>query len=345
MFFAAPSGTQPTAHASPATIGVRAVTPVDAKAQGIAVAPEPGNAYVQARLTASHAAVTPGQAFQLALRFDTKPRWHLYSPSENDSGMPIQVHVTAPGVVVGPAHFPAPKRHIAPGDILDHIYEGSTTLLWKITVPTSARVGTTLSLGVDTEFLVCDESCLPGKSALKIDIPVMAAARPSADAAMVAAALAAMPALLLTDAQTPATVTISGAGETRQVTIAAKGAAGIAYFPGEGSVKPENLVTSGTTEGEPLRLVVKPSAGKRLAGIIEVRWPVKAAAGEKAGRGAAVEADAPRAPSTFRIDLPLDNSMAEKGPQAAPAVGAKDVLPVDTKHEQIPAGNPPRPSP
>jgi hypothetical protein len=74
-------------------------------------------------------AIAPGGTTWIGVRFKIENGWHLYWNGRNDSGSPPSFAGELPaGYTLGEWLWPAPKRHIAPGDILDHIYEDSVLL-------------------------------------------------------------------------------------------------------------------------------------------------------------------------------------------------------------------------
>src|SRR5262245_51700008 len=84
----------------------------------------------KARLVSEFDALVPGKTAWLGVSFDLDPEWHLYWCGQSDSGAPIHVEFTLPaGYKGGDLVWPAPKRHLSPGDLLDHVYEKRVTLL------------------------------------------------------------------------------------------------------------------------------------------------------------------------------------------------------------------------
>ena len=129
-------------------------------------------------------ALTPGDTLILGVSFTIEKDWHLYGNAANDTGYPI--HVTPklpPGYVALDLLWPAPKRHISPGDILDHVYEERVTLLLPVVVPADARIGDRVELKAHLDWLVCRDLCLPESADVAVRLPVRAIAAPNMAAA------------------------------------------------------------------------------------------------------------------------------------------------------------------
>ncbi len=148
--------------------------------------PDPSEAaedrpHATAQLIANQTAATPGGEFLLAVTFDIEEGWHLYWKGKNDTGFPISVDLTLPeGFTAGPTRWPAPVRHVSPGDILDHVYEREVTLLIPISVSDSVPAGGVARFTADADWLVCAEACVPESDKLSLELPIVAAsdARP-----------------------------------------------------------------------------------------------------------------------------------------------------------------------
>jgi len=168
-----------------ASLGIRAVTLLVAGAFwlpallqcGCGRAPRPAEMpprssdHVRLSLTAGSG--PDGASSYVGVRFDIEPGWHLYSLLHNDSGLPPEIRLTPPpGFSIGPALWPAPRRHVAEGDILDHVFEDTLVVLYKVTPKAGsntsggraqgAEAGSADRWHVDADWLVCKDACLPG---------------------------------------------------------------------------------------------------------------------------------------------------------------------------------------
>ncbi len=129
-----------------------------------------------AELVAGVGAVTPGQTFDVALRLELDPHWHVYWKNPGDTGLATTVDWTvAEGVKVGELEFPTPEKIITPPDFVSYGYEGELFFLAKVTVPEGLSVGETLSLKADASWLACEKICIPGGAKLALELPVVAA--------------------------------------------------------------------------------------------------------------------------------------------------------------------------
>ena len=115
--------------------------------------------------------VAPGRSFTLVWRFDIAPDWHLYWVGRNDSGFPPTIELDLPdGWIAGALQWPAPERHLAAGDILDHVYFDELVLLQKIGVPDAAESDVQVTFDATVEWLGCKEACVPGKAVVPVSI-------------------------------------------------------------------------------------------------------------------------------------------------------------------------------
>jgi DsbC/DsbD-like thiol-disulfide interchange protein len=236
-------------------------------------AAQPGDEeHAKARLVSEYAALVPGQTNYLGLTFQIDPEWHLYWKGRNDTGFPIQVDLKVPeGYKVGEIQWPAPERHVSPGDILDHIYEGQVTLIIPVEVPLSAKGEATFA--GSAEWLVCREACIPGDARLSLKVPLAGekAGKPSADAKLFETARERLPKPVTDEA--PLTARLDG--DTYEIT--AKGFKHIAFYPADDCVKFENPIRDAESDKGVLRLKLADlSPGPRVKGVIEVKQNPKA---------------------------------------------------------------------
>jgi DsbC/DsbD-like thiol-disulfide interchange protein len=297
-----------------------AATSIAMAAANLAPAP------AKARLISEKSGVVPGTTLNLALTFDIEPEWHIYWKGLNDSGMQPSLNLDLPaGWTAGQIQWPAPVRHVAPGDIVDHVLEGKVTLILPVTVPASAKPGEVTLTG-KASWLVCKSACLPGDGEFAIKVSVVAAAADvkdgSADTlARFSAARARHPKPLPADAS----VKVTPRGGS--VTFAAPGAIAINYYPEVDTRRPSDMVSGATTESDSLAVAFdNAEASKPIRGVLEVVRPAPAAATKPAPTGTpaapAPKADAAEAPPAgvstwYLIDLPPASTPAPaptKGP-------------------------------
>jgi DsbC/DsbD-like thiol-disulfide interchange protein len=119
------------------------------------------------------AAAVPGESVTLVWRFALAEGWHLYWSGRNDTGYPPRIDLNLPdGWVAGGLQWPAPVRHVAAGDILDHIYEGELILIQKLGAPATVLANTDVVLQAEIQWLACKDMCVPGRTTLTFTIPV-----------------------------------------------------------------------------------------------------------------------------------------------------------------------------
>jgi thiol:disulfide interchange protein DsbD len=113
-----------------------------------------------------------GGSAQAGLYFKLEPGWHIYWKNPGDAGLPTHATWTLPaGVTAGPLVFPAPKR-LALGPLMDYGYEDEVLFPLTLTVAKSAEPGTAL-IHAKLDWLVCQNSCLPGKAELELSREIL----------------------------------------------------------------------------------------------------------------------------------------------------------------------------
>lgn len=141
---------------------------------------------VRFRLVSATTNAVPGQVLELGLEFLITPGWHLYWQGRSDSGGPIEVAIDLPpGFTLGELQWPAPQRHISPGDILDHIYEERPMLIQSVHVPPTAESGQVVDIRCRADWVVCREACEFGGATDSLQITIAAPGQqpsPSGDA-------------------------------------------------------------------------------------------------------------------------------------------------------------------
>ncbi len=228
---------------------------------------------ITARLVGETATVAPGGTVWLAVVLDIEPEWHTYWPGENDTGAPIRMKWTVPsGWTVGEVLWPAPRRYIAEGDLLDHVLEGRSVLLVPLTAP--AHPGTDDAAGVqlDIGWLVCKSACIPGGATLQTTLRVKAggpepAESSARDAALFAEARGRLP---------EPSAGVSGLSTTwiaQGLQVRVEGASALAFSVGLGSMRIADPIRHGQSEGNTLTLPVDFADAERgfLRGVLEVR--------------------------------------------------------------------------
>ena len=134
--------------------------------------------------------VAAGKPAWLGLKIEHQPHWHTYWKNPGDSGLPTTLTWTLPaGVDVSDIEWPAPSR-LPIGPLMNYGYEGTLLLPVALTVP-AGFAAATLEVKLHAEWLVCKEVCIPESGDFALTLPAQATT--ASDAALFAAARAAMP--------------------------------------------------------------------------------------------------------------------------------------------------------
>lgn len=123
-----------------------------------------------ADLVAEPTPIISGKTVTLALRFNPVPGWHIYWKNPGDSGLPPSVTwKLPPGWTAGPLQFPFPEKILLP-PLVSYGYEQETLLLTTFTIPDYEKIPSSFPIEADIEWLVCKETCLPGKAHLNLTL-------------------------------------------------------------------------------------------------------------------------------------------------------------------------------
>lgn len=121
-------------------------------------------------LVAEPTPIISGKTVTLALRFNPVPGWHIYWENPGDSGLPPSVTWKLPsGWTAGPLQFPFPEKILLP-PLVSYGYEQETLLLTTFTIPLYEYLPSSFPIEADIEWLVCKETCLPGKAHLNLTL-------------------------------------------------------------------------------------------------------------------------------------------------------------------------------
>ena len=138
-----------------------------------------GRELVQASLLADTNAVIPGKPFTVGLLLRMVPHWHTYWKFPGDAGLQTEMKWNLPaGWNAGEIQWPIPLRLSEPGDIEIYGYHDEVLLMQEITPPASLTE-TTVQLGGEASWLVCEKICIPGSANLKLDLPVASQSAPA----------------------------------------------------------------------------------------------------------------------------------------------------------------------
>jgi thiol:disulfide interchange protein DsbD len=137
-------------------------------------APSPPG-HVRAELVPSPSTLSPGGTGEIFVHFTIAPLWHMYWDGQNDTGIPPTFQWELPaGWTISAPEFPAPLRHVLPGEILDYIYEKELICRFGVTVSKDVQAGTTAKVQLKASWLECADICVPGNAALDSTLRVEA---------------------------------------------------------------------------------------------------------------------------------------------------------------------------
>lgn len=106
------------------------------------------------------------ESFDIGLRFMIEPEWYLYWLNPGDAGLSVEVSWNLPqGWTAGPVRFPTPEK-IVKGGITAFGYHDELVLLCRITPGEDDDAAPEGAIRLTVDWLVCKESCLPGRAEL-----------------------------------------------------------------------------------------------------------------------------------------------------------------------------------
>jgi thiol:disulfide interchange protein DsbD len=130
--------------------------------------------HLKVSLVASAAMIAPGAGFQTGLHFQLDKGWHVYWVNAGDSGEPPTIKWTLPkGITAGPMQFPAPQR-LPLGPLMDFGYPDEVLYPIDMEVAPDFKPGAPAVLAGQVDWLVCRESCIPGRAFLSLKLPTAA---------------------------------------------------------------------------------------------------------------------------------------------------------------------------
>ncbi|MCW5548036.1 MAG: thioredoxin family protein [Opitutaceae bacterium] len=137
--------------------------------------PAAATAQVRATLVAEVASIQPGQPFNAALRLQHEGHWHTYWINPG-TGLATTLTWTLPaGFTASDIRWPVPTAlRDRGGNVIGNGYEGDILLPVTITPPADLAPGTNVTLKVYAEWLMCEDTCIPGDANLQLTLPVAA---------------------------------------------------------------------------------------------------------------------------------------------------------------------------
>ncbi len=130
---------------------------------------------VSARLIGSTDSVRAGESFLIGVLFKIAPGWHIYWKFAGDAGLPTGITWKLPqGWSAGPLLWPLPRRFTEKGPLTTYGYVDSVLLMTRVTISTGSHDNGVATIGALADWLMCRQTCVPGKAALSIQIPFAA---------------------------------------------------------------------------------------------------------------------------------------------------------------------------
>ena len=128
--------------------------------------------HVEVRLVAKNLTIQPGQSFEVGLQIIPDDEWHVYWINPGDAGLPPMLKWQLPdGFTASEIHFPTPDRIDVP-PLTAYGYHGEVLYPVTINPSKSLKDGDIITLSAKADWLVCQESCIPGTANLELTIPV-----------------------------------------------------------------------------------------------------------------------------------------------------------------------------
>jgi thiol:disulfide interchange protein DsbD len=128
--------------------------------------------HLNLRLVSEETAFSPGQTAMIGIYFAIDRDWHLYWKNPGDSGLAPSIRWILPaGFKAGDLKWPLPEKIQIPS-LTDYGYRNQLLLMAPLTVPKHLEEGSAITLQAEVNWLVCNESCLPGKAILTLRLPV-----------------------------------------------------------------------------------------------------------------------------------------------------------------------------
>jgi thiol:disulfide interchange protein DsbD len=129
--------------------------------------------HLNVRLISEETAFNPGQTVMIGVYFAIDKDWHLYWKNPGDSGLAPSIRWILPkGFKVGDLKWPLPERIQIPS-LTDYGYRGHLLLMVPLVVPKHLDEGSAVTLQAEVNWLVCNETCLPGKAMVTLRLPVV----------------------------------------------------------------------------------------------------------------------------------------------------------------------------
>jgi thiol:disulfide interchange protein DsbD len=133
-------------------------------------------AHVTAALVSSETAVQPGKPFVAALRLVHEASWHTYWVNPGTGLATSLKWKLPPGWKAGDIHWPVPQVITdRDGNVTGNGYTGDLLLPVTLTPPADAPAGSSVTLTVEAEWLMCQNVCVPGNATVSDTLTIAGA--------------------------------------------------------------------------------------------------------------------------------------------------------------------------
>lgn len=128
--------------------------------------------YSSGELIPETTSLSPGSTGTIGLRIKLAPHWHTYWANPGDSGTALRLDFkNSPGLKVKQVLMPTPARFMT-GPLVSFGYADEVLFLIEVDLSATAKVGGSADFEVDTEWLVCEDVCIPAFQTFKLSLPV-----------------------------------------------------------------------------------------------------------------------------------------------------------------------------
>ena len=144
--------------------------------------PGDGEAKAKVELLVADTTVQPGQTVAVGVKFTMQPGWHIYWHNPGDSGEPPTFAWNLPGGgaarmmrggewTATEPQFPTPITFESSG-LVGFGYKDTVIFPATVTVPATATPGQAVELAIATNYLICEEVCIPEQAVATASIEV-----------------------------------------------------------------------------------------------------------------------------------------------------------------------------
>lgn len=138
---------------------------------GAAVSPVVEQPHIRVSLLSNVDTVRPGSVITVGLHLDPDQDWHVYWRNPGDSGMPPKILWGLPkGVSASGIFWPYPEK-IPVEHLVNYGYHEDVVLPVELSIAPDFS-GESLQITAASSWLVCQDTCVPGKADLTLSLPI-----------------------------------------------------------------------------------------------------------------------------------------------------------------------------